>query len=187
MAVEKSECFLCDEQWPMSRDEPGEHDIEADGIYSTAPCHKPEEYAKYQARAERDAAVTVLWVKACERWPRYPMMRDSYFRDLLNERGIQFGQMFRVLPEVGEVDVRRASFGWYGELMTAEFGLVGEYGKSPEEAASKAQARYEELKKGAASCPLCAEPLAGEQYFHLACAQRENADDDNADWNAWEV
>lgn len=72
----------------MSRDAPGEHDIEADGVHGTAPCRKPEEYAKFTARKERGEEITFLWVKACERWPNYPMIRDAYFQDLLKERGL---------------------------------------------------------------------------------------------------
>ncbi len=35
-----SECFFCDDQNPMIADRPGYHEVEADGIYGEALCHK---------------------------------------------------------------------------------------------------------------------------------------------------
>jgi len=52
------------------------------------------------------------------------------------------------------------------------------------------------LEQPDTDCPLCFQPLNGEQFFHLSCAQEENAradavnlddDTDDGEWNRWEV
>jgi hypothetical protein len=69
----------------------------------------------------------------------------------LTQRGVNCGQMFRDSLEVGEVDVRRASVGFYASLNTGSvFGIVDAYDASEQEAVDKALARFNELKARAA-------------------------------------
>lgn len=90
MSKPESVCMWCDDQWPMSRhaDEAGEHTIQADGVYGTVPCRRPEEYAKFKARVEREKLASELWHQACDRWPGGGVIRDAYYRELLIAAGL---------------------------------------------------------------------------------------------------
>lgn len=74
----------------MSRnaDEAGEHVVEADGQYGTMPCHRPEEYAKFQERKRQEKLASDLWHEASDKWPGSTGMRDHYYRELLIAAGI---------------------------------------------------------------------------------------------------
>lgn len=80
-------CMWCGDGWPMSADEPGCHEIEAEGQYATVPCRRPEEYAKYAERERREQARAVLWQQVLREEKGYDA-RNRRYVELLREHGL---------------------------------------------------------------------------------------------------
>lgn len=85
--MSESICMWCDDGWPMSQDEPGCHEIEAEGQYATVPCRRPEEYAKYEARTRWEERSRAIWLQACEREKGYDA-RGRLYVELLKQAGL---------------------------------------------------------------------------------------------------
>lgn len=80
-------CMWCDDGWPISADEPGCHEVEAEGQYATVPCHRPDEYVKYEARKREGKTAHELWLQACAEEKGYEAGNRRYV-ELMKEHGL---------------------------------------------------------------------------------------------------
>lgn len=89
MSKEKSVCMWCEDGWPMSQDEPGCHEIEAEGQYAPVPCRRPEEYTKYAARKQEEKTAHELWLQACAEEKGYEARNRRYVELMTEHRLIR--------------------------------------------------------------------------------------------------
>jgi hypothetical protein len=81
-------CMWCDDHWPMAVDSPGEHTIEADGIYAEVPCQLPEQQAKRAKHLEPQILADQCWQESCKQYKAGSAMQGIVYAKLLKEKGL---------------------------------------------------------------------------------------------------